>query len=174
MLDNINTIIENESTYYHPFADNQCESQNPLRIQTITQFGINTTLLVPPLCIGNRALGNYDERLFVGSWFPVEVIKVNDDRTLNTHYIAPAEAYLWFAGRRTEKLPNNSYKVHMYGEVITEVSEDKLIRRFETPEELPPPKISCSKLKEMLVNAVSSTNFIVTESSWNGYLSTTL
>ena len=34
-------------------------------------------------------------------------------------------------GRVTEKLPNNRYKVNVYQGVITEMSEDKLMRRFE-------------------------------------------
>jgi len=77
-------IVANESSYDTTNAVSQWESQNPLGMQTVSQFESG----VPrgPLSVGERVLGSIDQKIMSGRWFPATVIGTNKDGSFNLQY----------------------------------------------------------------------------------------
>jgi len=137
-------IVADESSYDRSAADDQWKSQNPLGMQSVTQF--ETKIPQPPVYVNEIVLGNFDVHPLTGKWFPATVKSITKNGTFDILYegaedlglqkgiprsqirkweivddLSGSEAVLakrrdgtWYMGKVLEIMPDNELKVHLY------------------------------------------------------------
>lgn len=97
-----------------------------------------------------------------GDWYVGRVIE-NFKKMTGIGTLEEEDDGDWYVGKVLEKLPDKWCKIHVYdgSGTLVEAHEKHLMRRFEKPVKLPPPEVSCNRLKDMLLNAVVSNGFVV-------------
>jgi len=178
------SFVAKESTYDRTTAESQWESQNPLGMQTVSQF--ESPLW--PLSVGDSVLGSIDEEAMSGRWYPANITAKNPDNTFDLTYTNGEESTdverqhirkLDFAGDLTieevvfvrkvgvdfdffyfgtvlKKMQNKKYKVHIKNDIglVDDIVDQEDIAYISVPS-----KVSCTTLKAMLQKAVASTDY---------------
>lgn len=178
-----------DSDYENTSPHEQWESQHSLGMQTIFQFEVQLPLI--PFSQGDKVLFAVNKHSFVGTWAPATISSKNSDGTYNVidlsgkylHgldrtslqewdnesylHVGPEQVLigiedLWFQGKVLKKLPDATYKLHVYDNFgsIAIVHQDNLMKRKTNFDQShPTTNISIEFLKELLREATTDTTY---------------
>ncbi len=179
------SLTATDAHYYQMDTRHQWDSQNPVGMQTIFQFEIQSSLT--PLSPGDKVMSNVESHVFVGTWILATIKSRNEDgtydvidengigksrvvRNLLKEFEEPSQVRLmsghvlvrkddtWLQGKILEQLPDGLYKVHIYDNFGTQaiIQQKNIIKTVERHTKDQKDSISSTLLEKTLFYATNS------------------